>query len=110
MREIMREFTSIPSAPIYIASAMLIVGAASLPYGYYTLLRLVATIVFVWAAFVSYKRKKRFLPWVFGLLALIFNPIYPIFLRKELWRFIDIGAGLFLLLAKRHVQNENKAS
>ena len=99
------EFASIPSAPIYIASVMLIIGAASLPYGYYRLLRLAATIAFAWAAIISHKREQRFLPWAFWLLALTFNPIVPIHFGKNLWRFIDIGAGLFLLLAKRGIQN-----
>lgn len=93
-----------PLAVIYIAAAMLIFGAAPLPYGYFTLLRLVATIVFAWAAFETYGREKQYLPWVFGLFALLFNPIVKIYLPKEVWAFIDIGAGLLLLLTKRHMQ------
>jgi hypothetical protein len=83
---------------------MLFIGATLLPYGYYILLRFVATGVFAWAAFVSYERKNQSLPWVFWLLALVFNPIIKIHLPKEFWTFIDIGAGLFLLLTKRHLQ------
>ncbi len=93
-----------PVTVIYIAAAMLFIGAAPLPYGYYMLLRFVVTGVFAWAAFVSYERKNQSLPWVFGLLALLFNPIVKIHLPKEFWAFIDIGAGLLLLLTKRHVQ------
>ena len=93
-----------PVAVIYIAVTMLFIGAAPLPYGYYMLLRLVATGVFAWAAFVSFERKNQFLPWAFGLLALLFNPIVKIHLPKELWVFIDIGAGVFLLLTKRYIQ------
>ena len=93
-----------PVAVIYILVAMLFIGAAPLPYGYYMLLRFVATGVFAWAAIVSFERKNQSLPWVFGLLALLFNPIVKIHMPKEFWAFIDIGAGLLLLLAKRHVQ------
>jgi len=29
----------------------------------------------------------------FGLLALLFNPIIPVHLTRELWMFIDLGAA-----------------
>lgn len=98
-----------PAAVIYIAVTMLFIGAAPMPYGYYMLLRFVATGVFAWAALISYERKNQSLPWVFGLLAILFNPILKIHLPKEFWAFIDIGAGALLLLTKRHVQqSENE--
>ncbi|MBZ0072929.1 MAG: hypothetical protein K8I04_14530 [Gammaproteobacteria bacterium] len=98
-----------PAAVIYIAVTMLFIGAAPMPYGYYMLLRFVATGVFAWAALISYERKNQSLPWVFGVLALLFNPILIIHLPKEFWAFIDIGAGVLLLLTKRHVQqSENE--
>ena len=94
-----------PITVIYLAVTILFVGAAPLPYGYYTLLRLVATGVFAWAAFVSYERNNQFFPWVFGLFALIFNPFIKIHLSKEVWVCIDICAGLLLLMTKRHLQH-----
>ncbi|WP_071946396.1 DUF6804 family protein [Halomonas aestuarii] len=97
-----------PLAVIYIAAAMLIFGAAPMPYGYYTLLRLVATIVFAWAAFETYGRKKQYLPWIFGLLALLFNPFVKIYLPKEIWAFIDIGAGFLLLMTKQNIYKMKK--
>lgn len=93
-----------PLPVIYIAVTMLFIGAAPLPYGYYMLLRLIATGVFAWAAFVSYERKNQWLPWIFGLLAVLFNPIVKIHLPKELWVVVDIGAGVLLLASKRHIQ------
>ncbi|MDD2468113.1 MAG: hypothetical protein PHI97_29395 [Desulfobulbus sp.] len=93
-----------PIAVIYITALMLLIGAAPLPYGYYMLLRLVATGVFLWAAFASYERKNQSLPWVFGLLALLFNPVVKIHLPKEVWVGIDICAGLLLLITKEHFQ------
>ena len=87
-------FWNMPVAIIYITAAMLFIGTAPLPYGYYNLLRLVATIVFIWAAFVAYEKKNDTLPWVYGGLALLFNPIMKIHLPKELWVIIDIYAGV----------------
>jgi hypothetical protein len=53
-----------PIAVIYAAAAMLLLGAATLPYGYYMLLRLVACGVFSFAAFIAFDRKHKVLPWV----------------------------------------------
>lgn len=93
-----------PPIVVYIAVGMLWIGAAPLPYGYYTLLRLVVTIVFAWAAYVAYQGKYNILPYAFGLLALLFNPIIPIYLDKMLWAAIDIAAGIFLLTTLRHIR------
>lgn len=92
-----------PPAVLYIGVALLALGAAPWPYGYYTLLRLVATVVFVWAAFVSYQRKDPLLPWVYGLFALLFNPLFKVYLDKELWAAIDLVAALFLFFTRKRV-------
>ena len=93
-----------PAQVIYITAAMLFLGVAPLPYGYYMLLRIVATAVFVWAAFVSYEHNKATVPWVFAILAILFNPIMIIHLPKELWAAIDIVAGVLLLATKTNIQ------
>ncbi|GAG75103.1 unnamed protein product [marine sediment metagenome] len=48
-----------PVFVIYITSAMLLIAVAPLPYGYYTLLRLVVTGVFAWAGYITYKRNNN---------------------------------------------------
>ncbi len=93
-----------PIAVIYIASAMLILGAAPLPYGYYTLLRIVAFIVFIWAAYAAHKAKSLVLPLVFVLLAILFNPIIKIYFPKELWIAIDLFSGFLLLVTRQKIQ------
>ena len=93
-----------PVAVIYICAAMLFVAAAPLPYGYYTLLRLVACGVFAFAAFITAERKNKILPWAFGLLALLFNPIVKVHLLKEAWALVDIAAGIFLLVTVKAVR------
>jgi hypothetical protein len=95
-----------PIAVIYITAALLLIGAAPLPYGYYTLLRIVATGVFVWAAYISHERKNEVLPWIYVISAIIFNPIIKIHLPKELWAIIDIGAGILLLCTKTKIEQK----
>ncbi len=87
-----------PRAVIYICAAVLFFGAAPLPYGYYTVLRVVACGVFAFAAFVAFQRKGKATPWLYGLLAVLFNPIIKIHFPKEVWAFIDVAAGVLLLV------------
>lgn len=88
---------AMPKAVLYIAAIMLLIALIPLPYGYYQLLRLVATVAFGWAAYISYHRQDQVLPWICGLLAMLFNPLVPIHLPRELWMPIDAAAGAFLL-------------
>ena len=93
-----------PVGVIYACAAMLFIGAMPLPYGYFTLLRLVACGVFAWASFVTADRKHKVLPWIFGLAALLFNPIVKVHLSKELWALVDIAAGILLLATAKKVK------
>ncbi|WP_049781168.1 DUF6804 family protein [Hahella chejuensis] len=96
-----------PKAVIFIAAGMLFVGVLSLPYGYYMLLRIVACGVFAWAAFITYEKNEEVVPWVFGILAIVFNPLIKIHFSKELWAVVDFCSGLFLLIvSKKLISNE----
>ena len=91
---------------IYVCAALLALGAAPLPYGYYTFLRIVACGVFAYAAFVSHSRKSAALPYVFGALAILFNPIIKISMPKEIWAIVDVCSALFLLASAKHIRAE----
>ena len=88
---------SVPKAVLLILSAMLFLAAAPLPYGYYGLLRIIATMVFAWSGVVAFKRGYGTLPWLFAVLAILFNPLMPIYLDKGVWGVIDIVSAVFLL-------------
>ena len=98
-----------PNPVIYITAIMLFLGAAPLPYGYYTLLRIVACGFFVWAAFIAFERKSTILPWVFTVFAILCNPFIKIHLPKELWAIIDILLAVFILATKRKIAEQNSA-
>ena len=95
-----------PAAVIYICAAMLFIGAAPLPYGYYILLRLVACGVFAFAAFIAFERKGKVLPWVYVCLVLVFNPIIKIYFPKEVWAIVDIAAGILLLATAKTIKTK----
>ena len=83
---------------------MLFVGVLPLPGGYYEILRLVACASFGFVAFVSYDRQEKNLPWFYGFLAIIFNPIVEFQFVKEMWVMVDIVGGILLLANKEKIQ------
>lgn len=98
-----------PKQLIFIAGAIIALGALPLPYGYYTFLRLVACGVFAWAAFIGFERKHKVLPWVYGILAILFNPFMKIHLPKEVWAVVDIASAAFLLLTSSKIVEKDSA-
>ena len=95
------ETRGIPVPVIYGAAVLLAVAVLPLPYGYYQLLRLVATVVFAWAAFIAFQRRSAGYGFGFAVAALLFNPVLPVYLSKALWAPIDLAAALALVLSRR---------
>lgn len=70
------------------------------PYEYYILLRWVIFASSILVAYSFYKSKLTGWALVFGAIAYLFNPIFPIFLSRQMWTPIDlISAVLFFIAA-----------
>lgn len=86
-----------------IASLMLFGALAPLPYGYYQLLRFTVCSIGGYVAFKAYEWDKIWATWAFGIIAVLFNPLIPIHLPRELWQPIDLicsvvfAFGVFIL-------------
>jgi hypothetical protein len=89
---------------LLVAALMLCIAVIpTLPYGYDTLLRL---IVCGTAAYAAFKLKNssslsgHFIPLL--IIAVLFNPLIPIYLTRLIWLIIDLfGAVYFLTLSKK---------
>jgi hypothetical protein len=82
-----------------IAAAMLVGALGPWPYSYYQILRFLTSGSAVYIAFLGYNWKKSWVVWLFGVIALLFNPLIPIHLSKEIWQPIDIiCAWLFVIV------------
>ena len=85
--------------PSIIAAVMLLGALAEWPYGYYQLLRFVVCGASVFVAFKAYEWQKIWAVWMFGFIALLFNPLIPIHLTREIWQPIDfVCAILFIVM------------
>ena len=80
------------------------------PYDYYTLLRWVTFGASSYSALIAYKAEKTEWAVILGITALLFNPLIPVNLRRETWVFIDLAAGILLLVSLLFVQRDLESS
>jgi hypothetical protein len=89
-------FKSTPWWLWVIASALLLLATERMPYGYYTLTRIVSCSLAVYFAYVGWDggALSRVLSTIFGIVAVLFNPILPIYLSRRTWYPIDISVAV----------------
>jgi len=85
--------------PAIIASGLLFGALASLPYGYYQMLRWVVGGISIYIAYKAYTWDKKWATWLFAGCAILFNPIVPIHLSREIWQPIDIVFGFVFIVS-----------
>lgn len=92
-----------------IASGFLFVALFDgLPYGFFTLLRFVVCAVSIYLTYKVYDNESDSLwVWVFGGIAVLFNPIIPIHLQRETWWIIDLVVGIFFILSMFLIKVKN---
>jgi len=91
-------------APKIVASVMLLAALLPWPYGYYVLLRWVVCGVCAWSAYSAAQSQKVSWAWALGIIAVMFNPIFPIYLNRAVWTLIDIVAAAVLLCSIQHAR------
>jgi len=84
---------------IFIPIAFLFLALAPMPYGYYSLLRVVVAVATGLCAFGEFAKREHVSGWVVALagIALLFNPVVPVRFPRETWAFLDVGAAIVLL-------------
>lgn len=86
---------------IILAGVFSFLGIAEMPIGYYTFLRFYLTGVAGFLAFHEFSKNDKVNGWavLFGIIAILFNPIIPVYLHdKEVWIFIDFIVGVIFLV------------
>lgn len=84
---------------IAILMLLLAIPSGIWPYGYYVVLRWVVTGVAIFILWIpSNAKQQAWLWWSLLGVALLFNPIFPFHLDKEIWVVIDfVAVALFLV-------------
>lgn len=79
-----------------IAILMLFWALADNPYSYYQILRWVIAIIAGYSTYLAYDQGKTAWAWIFGITAVLYNPIAPIHLNRETWSVLDIIAAAII--------------
>jgi uncharacterized membrane protein YccC len=84
-----------------IAALMLLLAVtARHPYSFYTSLRWICCAAFAYSAFIASTNNRVPWAWIFGVLAVLFNPIIPVHLQRDTWQIINCGAiGIIVIAA-----------
>jgi len=70
-------------------------------YGYYAFVRCIICITSILIAFQAFKKNIDWAKVVFIIIAIIFNPLAPIYLSRNIWMPIDIIAAILFVFAIR---------
>ncbi len=79
----------------------LILALLPMPYGYYTILRILGSVVFILQLINIPKNKRRSWNKEFILcivLIILFQPIVRLPLGRPIWNIIDVATAIWLLL------------
>lgn len=79
------------------AGLLLFVAVADLPYGYYTFLRIATCLIAALGAIKAYGQTSTLWTVLLGGIAILFNPIAPIYMEKSAWIQVDIAAGIVMI-------------
>ena len=86
-------------ALLIICMGLLFIAIFKLPIGYYSFLRIVVTIGSVAVVVTEFNKELNIWVISFGILAILFNPIIPIYFNnRSVWAPIDLIGGVLFLI------------
>ncbi len=96
--------------PRLFAAAMLLGALGEHPYSYYQFLRLIVCAVACYVGYWSEITGYRAWLYVFGGIAVLFNPLIPIHLSRSTWQPIDVITALLFIASIGFIHHNPKAS
>lgn len=80
-------------------AAALALAPVHWPYGYYQFLRLAVTALAIWLVVAA--NRKQSTTWIIigVILALLYNPIIPVYFKRATWLPIDLVAAVLYVAA-----------
>lgn len=83
--------------PEYATATALLLALLPWPYGYFVLLRWVMAGLASFLSWEEWKQGSVGWTWLWGVVALLFNPVLPISLGRPIWLLVDCVAAFLLL-------------
>lgn len=89
-----------------VAGIMLLLAIPAIwPYSYFQILRWVVTGVALYNAYFAHEFKNNTWVLIMIIIAILFNPISPIYLQKETWVYLDLVAAVLMFVSLSKVKN-----
>lgn len=89
-----------------LAGLMLIIAVFDLPYSYYQVLRIVICASSIFLCWYFVNAKIEWLGWLYIIPAILFNPVFPVYMDKSNWVVIDMIFGVFFLMSLVAINKE----
>lgn len=83
-----------------IPAVLLLLAIADMPSGYYVIMRIIVCFVSSVIAYSEFRKARVNLSViVFGVMAIVFNPIIPVYLYdRDIWTPIDISGAIAFII------------
>jgi len=93
-------------AVVVLAVALALVP--SLPYGYYSVMRWIVCALCGWLALASHRSGLEAWTWCWGVIAGIYNPIFPVHANREIWSIVNVATIAVAALYAFKVSRSNR--
>jgi len=88
-----------------IAGVMLLLAIPTIwPYSYFQILRWVVMGVAIYNAHTAYKLDRTQWVFIMGAIAIVFNPLFPIYFQKETWVILDLIASILMFVSITNIK------
>ena len=90
--------TKIHKIMLGVSSFLSFVAVLNWPYDYYVILRVVIFITAIYVGSYFFKKKNDLGEIIYGIIIVLFNPLFIIHLTREVWFPINIIVGVILFI------------
>ena len=92
-----------------VCAGILLFCVFPMPYGYFTIVRIVTTIISGYLAYNYYTESKKELALAFAVIAGLFQPFIKFALGREIWLVVDVIVAILLIVLALKKQNNNSS-
>jgi hypothetical protein len=104
-----RQYISPSSIARAVATVLLILALGRHPYGYYVFLRWAVCGTSTYTAWISGISGKAGWAWALGVVAVLFNPIVPVHLKRDTWAVLNVASAGLLMASIAYVREKPRA-
>lgn len=84
------------------AGLLVIATLLAPPYGFYRFMRIAICVVSLYYSYHFLQSSRPFLTFIFLILAILYNPIYPIYLTRTIWQPINLMSAAYFIFVAFH--------